>query len=106
MCCTGLNLCPRLWEYRKIELISDNVETRETDVSDEDIAKIEHACRFDSRSPHALLSGSLFSDETYLRRFPSDHSMFGWHTSQGLFDWVQGPKPSRSFQKLAQENLR
>ncbi|KFZ11269.1 hypothetical protein V502_07631 [Pseudogymnoascus sp. VKM F-4520 (FW-2644)] len=84
---------------RKVDHIKGNIHALSVDLTEEDIAKIERAYRFDPGFPHTFLSGSLFGDEDEtptVAEGPQDV----WLTSiLGTFDWVQAPKPINTFKK-------
>ncbi|KFZ00751.1 hypothetical protein V501_10490 [Pseudogymnoascus sp. VKM F-4519 (FW-2642)] len=82
---------------RKVDHIKGNIDALTVDLTDEDIAKIEGAYRFDPGFPHNFLSGSLWDDEDdtpKVAQGPQDV----WLTNiLGTFDWVKGSKPIKAF---------
>lgn len=82
---------------RKVEHIKGNVDALSISLTEEDIARIEEAYRFDPGFPHTFLSGSLFGDDT--PRVPQGPKDIWLTSALGTFDWVEEPKPIKAVQK-------
>ena len=78
---------------RKVEHIKSNIDALKIDLTEEDIAKIDAAYRFDPGFPHTFLSGSLFGDERDPPVVPQGPQDVWLTNIMGTFDWVQGVKP-------------
>lgn len=75
---------------RTVEHIKGNIEA--LDSTDEDIAMIEGAYKFDHGFPHAFLSETLFGDEND-KPAPPEGPQDAWLTNiMGTFDWVEPTK--------------
>lgn len=84
---------------RTVEHIKSNIEALKVQLTDEDILKIEEACPFDPGFPHTFLSGTLFGDEGDKQEAPHGPGDVWLTNAMGTFDWVEGPKPIKPFQK-------
>ncbi|KAH8553808.1 voltage-gated shaker-like K+ channel, subunit [Umbelopsis sp. PMI_123] len=77
---------------RKLEHIKGNIEALSVFLTNEEIAEIETAYRFDPGFPHTFLSGSLFygTEPPVTATTPGDI----WLTKTlGTFEWVESAKP-------------
>jgi aryl-alcohol dehydrogenase-like predicted oxidoreductase len=84
---------------RKVEHIKGNIDALWVDLSEEDVAKIDEANKFDPGFPHTFLSGTLFGAEDDVQE-QCDGPQSVWLTSiLGTFDWVLGPKPIKPAKK-------
>ena len=83
---------------RKVEHIKGNINALNVDLTEDDIAKIDAAYRFDPGFPHTFLSGSLFGDEGDTPKVPKGPEDVWLTNILGTFDWVQGAKPIKAFQ--------
>ncbi len=84
---------------RKVEHIKGNIDALKIDLSDEDVAKIEAAYRFDHGFPNTFLSGTLFGDEDDQSETPTGPQDVWLTKILGTFDWVSGPKAIKPFRK-------
>lgn len=76
---------------RKLEHIKGNIESLEITLTDEEVAKIEDAYRFDPGFPHTFLSGTLFNPKA--KPWPAsrpDQVFLTKSMAPGL-TWVKGP---------------
>ncbi|KAF5877856.1 putative norsolorinic acid reductase protein [Botrytis fragariae] len=79
---------------RKVEHIKGNVEALKLVLTDEDMAKIDRASRFDPGFPHTFLSGSQFGEDQDTEHEIPDGAKDVWLTQiLGTFDWVESSKP-------------
>lgn len=84
---------------RKLEHINGNIDALKVELTEEDVAKIDGAYRFDHGFPSTFLSGTLFGDEDDTPEAPQGPQSC-WETNLlGTFDWVTGPKAIKPFKK-------
>lgn len=84
---------------RKVEHIKSNIDALKVDLTEEDVAKIDEAYRFDPGFPHTFLSGTLFGDEDDKQEGPQGPQDVWLTNILGTFDFVEGPKPIKPFKK-------
>jgi aryl-alcohol dehydrogenase-like predicted oxidoreductase len=78
---------------RKVEHIKGNIEALHVELTDDEVAKIDSAYRFDPGFPHTFLSGTLFGGENDPPEVPQGPQDVWLTNLMGTFDWVEGPKP-------------
>lgn len=84
---------------RKVEHLKGNIDALSVDLTEEDVAKIDAANRFDHGFPHTFLSGTLFGEEGDTPEAPEGPQSVWLTNLLGTFDWVMGSKPIRPFKK-------
>ena len=84
---------------RKVEHIKGNIAALEVDLTEEDVARIDEAYRFDPGFPHTFLSGTLFGAEDDAQEQVTGPESVWLTNIMGTFDWVLGSKPIKAFKK-------
>ncbi|MBN6743422.1 hypothetical protein JKG47_23800, partial [Acidithiobacillus sp. MC6.1] len=76
-----------------------NIDALKIDLTEEDVAKIDESYLFNPGFPNTFLSGTLFGDEDDEQKVPQGPQDVWLTNIMGTFDFVEGPKPVRSFKK-------
>jgi aryl-alcohol dehydrogenase-like predicted oxidoreductase len=84
---------------RTVEHIKGNIDALKIDLTEDDVAKIDKANRFDPGFPHTFLSGTLFGDEDDEQKVPQGPQDVWLTNIMGTFNFVGGPQPIRASKK-------